>query len=411
MMAVSDAKRSGGLVYDPSASEIVSDPYPVLLALQRDDPAHWSPAVKAWILTRYDDVKRSLAAPSMSVNRIKPFYDSLPPDDRATLAEFMRYLTLWLVFRDPPEHTRLRQLMAKAFTMRAVENLRPAVQEAVETLADRLPRGTEFDFVNDFAMQLPAIVIMDLLGVPREQMFHLKSCSDRMQLFIGSARNAPDKYARAAEGAHEMATLFRELIAQRRAEPREDLISAFIAARDDDDTLSEDELIAACMLVMFGGHETTTNLLAGGMAKFIANPDAAQALAADPGLARGAVEECLRLDGPSGSMARVVAEKHQIHGKTLAPGERVFAMLNAANMDPAVFDDPQRFDITRSPNKHLTFGYGPHFCMGAALARLEGEVAFPELVRRFPGLRLAGDIDWHATIIMRGPRVMPVRID
>ena len=165
------------------------------------------------------------------------------------------------------------------------------------------------------------------------------------------------------------------------------------------------------MLVMFGGHETTTNLLAGGIAKFIANPEAVQALAADPGLARGAVEECLRLDGPSGSMARVVATEHEVHGKTLAPGERVFAMINAANMDASVFDAPQRFDITRSPNKHLTFGYGPHFCMGAALARLEGEIAFAELVRRFPGMRLAGDIDWHATIIMRGPRVMPVRID
>ncbi len=184
-----------------------------------------------------------------------------------------------------------------------------------------------------------------------------------------------------------------------------------IAARDEDDALSKDELIAACMLVMFGGHETTTNLLAGGMAKFIAHPEQARALAENPALARSAVEECLRLDGPSGSMARLVAAGHSIHGKTLAPGERVFAMLNAANMDPAVFDAPQRFDITRSPNKHLTFGYGPHFCMGAALARLEGVAAFPELVRRFPGMRMAGEIDWHATIIMRGPRVMPVRID
>lgn len=410
-MAITGATRGEGLLYDPSAAETVSDPYPVLLALQRDDPAHWSPAIKAWILTRYDDVKRCLSVPSMSVDRIQPFYESLPPDDRATLADFMRYLTLWLVFRDPPEHTRLRQLMAKAFTMRAVENLRPAVHDAVDILADRLPRGTVFDFVNDFAMQLPAFVIMDLLGVPREQLFHLKSCSDRMQLFVGSARNAPDKYTRAADGAREMAALFRELIAQRRAAPRDDLISAFIAARDDDDSLSEDELIAACMLVMFGGHETTTNLLAGGMSKFIANPEAAQALAADPSLARSAVEECLRLDGPAGSMARLVASEHEIHGKTLAPGERVFAMINAANMDASVFDAPQRFDITRSPNKHLTFGYGPHFCMGAALARLEGEIAFAELVRRFPGMRLAGDIDWHATIIMRGPRVMPVRID
>lgn len=398
--------------YDPTNPDVVRNPYPALLGLQEHDPAHWNPKLKAWVLTRYDDVKAALTSADMSVDRIRPFYESLPSAEKSVLSELMRYLTLWLVFRDPPEHTRLRQLMGRAFTMRAVEVLRPGVAEICDMLADRLPRGQTFDFVNDFAMQLPAMVIMDLLGVPREHMFHLKSCSDRMQLFIGSARNAPDKYERAAEGAHEMATLFRGLIAERRAEPRDDLISAFIAAREADDEMTEDELVAACMLVMFGGHETTANLLAGGMAKFITNPDAARLLADQPDLAKTAVEECLRLDGPSGSMARLVAVEHELHGKTLRPGERVFAMINTANQDPTMFDNAQRFDIARKPNRHLTFGYGVHFCMGAALARLEGEVTFPHLVQRFPGLRLAGDpIEWHATIIMRGPRVMPVQIN
>ena len=409
-MAISDAQPTQGLHYDPSDPATVADPYPALLALQRDDPAHWNPAVKAWILTRYEDVKACLAAQQMSVDRIRPFYEALPAAERDALAELMRYLTLWLVFRDPPEHTRLRQLMGRAFTMRAVETLRPSIEEAVALLASRLPQGEPFDFVNDFAMQLPAYVIMDLLGVPRDRMFQLKSCSDRMQLFIGSARNAPDKYARAAEGAHEMAAVFRTLIEERRAEPRDDLISALISSRDEDDALSEDELIAACMLVMFGGHETTTNLLAGGMAKFISHAEAARRLAEDPALAKPAVEECLRLDGPSGSMARMVAVEHELHGKTLSPGERVFAMINAANLDPEVFDRPHEFDITRPRNRHLTFGYGPHFCMGAALARLEGEVAFLHLVREFPKMQLAGTIDWHATLIMRGPRIMPVQI-
>ena len=397
--------------YDPTLPHVVRDPYPALLALQEHDPAHWSPKLKAWVLTRYDDVKSALTSADMSVDRIKPFYESLPAQEQSALSELMRYLTLWLVFRDPPEHTRLRQLMGRAFTMRAVEVLRPGVEEICDILADRLPRGQPFDFVNDFAMQLPAMVIMDLLGVPREHMFHLKSCSDRMQLFIGSARNAPDKYERAAEGAHEMATLFRGLIAERRAEPRDDLISAFIAAREADDEMTEDELVAACMLVMFGGHETTANLLAGGMAKFITNPEAARLLADRPELAKSAVEECLRLDGPSGSMARLVAVEHELHGKTLRPGERVFAMINTANQDPSMFEKAQYFDIERKPNRHLTFGYGVHFCMGAALARLEGEVTFPRLVQRLPKLKLATEpIDWHATIIMRGPRVMPVEL-
>lgn len=397
--------------YDPTDPHVVSNPYPALLGLQSQDPAHWNPKLKAWVLTRYDDVKAALTSADMSVDRIRPFYESLPAAEKTVLSELMRYLTLWLVFRDPPEHTRLRQLMGRAFTMRAVEVLRPGVEDICDILIDRLPRGQAFDFVNDFAMQLPAMVIMDLLGVPREHMFYLKSCSDRMQLFIGSARNAPDKYERAAEGAHEMATLFRGLIAERRAEPRDDLISAFIAAREADDAMTEDELVAACMLVMFGGHETTANLLAGGMSKFIAHPDAARLLAENPELAKTAVEECLRLDGPSGSMARMVAEEHVLHGKTLRPGERVFAMINTANQDPSMFEDAQHFDIERKPNRHLTFGYGVHFCMGAALARLEGEVTFPRVVQRLPTLRLAAEpIEWHATIIMRGPRVMPVEI-
>jgi cytochrome P450 len=208
-----------------------------------------------------------------------------------------------------------------------------------------------------------------------------------------------------------MAALFRELIAQRRAEPRDDLISAFIAAREADDAFGEDELVAASMLVLFGGHETTTNLLTTGLMKFIKNPDAWERLRGNPDVAPAAVEECLRLDGPSGAMARLVAADHDLHGQQLKAGERVFAMINAANQDPRVFDRPQDFDFDRGRSRHLTFGYGPHFCIGAALARLEGEVAFSRIAARFEHLAL-GDapLVWHDTIIMRGLRQMPVRL-
>lgn len=396
--------------YDPSDPATIRDPYPALLALQEEAPAHFSPALKAWVLTRYDDVRAALASADMSVDRIRPFYESLPDETRTTLADIVRYLNLWLVFRDPPEHTRLRALMAAAFTMKAVADLRASVEELVDDLIDRWPGG-EADFVEHFAMRLPGLVIMDLLGVPREEMDRVKGWSDRMQLFIGSARNAPDKYAQASAGARAMAALFRELIEDRRAAPRDDLISAFIAAREADDRMSEDELIAACMLVLFGGHETTTNLLTTGLRKFILHAEARAALAADPALAKPAVEECLRLDGPTGSMARLVAVGHDLHGARLNPGDRVFAMINAANQDPRVFDRPGEFDIRRDRNRHLAFGYGPHFCIGAALARLEGEVAFPRLARRFPDMRLGEEPPtWHETIIMRGMRTMPVRL-
>ena len=394
--------------YDPTDAATIADPYPALLALQADEPAHFSPKLRAWILTRYDDVRRALGAPEMSVNRIQPFYEALPPATQSRVGEIVRYLNLWLVFRDPPEHTRLRRLMAKAFTMKAVVDLRPGVEELVDGLMENA--AGECDYIEAFAMRLPGLVIMDLLGVPREKMEEVKGWSDEMQLFIGSAQNTPNKYERASAGAHAMAGLFRELIEERREAPTSDLISAFIAAREADDQMTEDELIAACMLVLFGGHETTTNLLSTGLLKFINDPDARARLAADPSLAAPATEECLRLDGPSGSMARLVAEDHDLHGQTLKAGDRVFAMINAANQDPRAFDRPAEFDMMRERNKHLTFGYGPHFCIGAALARLEGEVAFPKLCARFPDMALAGPLVWHETMIMRGLRKMPVHL-
>lgn len=394
--------------YDPTDAATIANPYPALLALQAEEPAHFSPKLKAWVLTRYDDVRRALGAPEMSVNRIQPFYEALPPATQSKVGEIVQYLNLWLVFRDPPEHTRLRQLMAKAFTMKAVMDLRPGVEELVDGLME--DAAGESDYIEAFAMRLPGLVIMDLLGVPRERMEEVKGWSDEMQLFIGSAQNTPNKYERASAGAHAMAGLFRELIEDRRRAPTSDLISAFIAAREADDQMSEDELIAACMLVLFGGHETTTNLLSTGLLKFLNDPEARARLAADPSLARSATEECLRLDGPSGSMARLVAEDHDLHGQTLKVGDRVFAMINAANQDLRAFDRPAEFDMTRERNRHLTFGYGPHFCIGAALARLEGEVAFPRLCARFPDMALAGPLEWHETMIMRGLRKMPVHL-
>lgn len=396
------------LAYDPTDPAVVENPYPVLLDLQRHDPAHWSPKVRAWILTRYEDVRNALSSPQMSVNRLEPFYRALPAEEQSRVSVLIHYLSRWLVFRDPPEHTRLRKLLMAGFTARAVQALRPGIEEISSMIIDRLPKGEVFDFVDAYAMQLPGFVIMDLLGVPRSEMLRLKGCSDRIQLFIGSARNSPNKYELAEAGAQEMAGIFRELIAERRLSPKEDMISTLVAARDDDDALSEDELIAACMLVMFGGHETTTNLMAGGVLKFLLHPEQAELLRADPSLAKSAVEECLRFDGPSGSMARVVAVDHSLHGKDLRSGDRVFAMINTANQDPDVFENPGIFDITRAQNRHVTFGFGTHFCMGSALARLEGEVAFPHLLTSLPGLKLAGDVDWHPTMIMRGPRSLPV---
>jgi len=397
------------LAFDPADPAVRDNPFPLFARLQDADPVHWSPALRAWVLTRYDDVREATTAGALSPDRLRPFYAQLQGERREVLAEVMRYLSLWMVFRDPPEHPRLRRLMGSVFTPRAIEALAPSIGQVVDDLLDTLPRGEPVDWVRQVAMPLPAYVILDLLGVPREAYAQVKAWSDELRAFIGSARADGDRYARARRGAEGMAGFFRDIIAQRRAAPGDDFISRLIAARDDGGQLSEDELVATCMLVLFAGHETTTHLLGNAVHALLDHPDQLQRLRDDPALLQPAVEEFLRYDGPSGAIARVVAQAHQIEGRTLAAGDRVFAMVNAANRDPRRFDDPQALDIGRSPNRHLTFGFGPHFCLGAPLARLEGQLCIGRLVQRFGRIRRApGPLAHIDSLNMRGLDSLPV---
>lgn len=402
-------------IYDPDDPAIRANPFPVYKRLRDEDPVHWSPALKAWIITRYEDVRKVALDADMSPDRLTPFYEKLPEAQKTTLSEVMRYLNLWLVFRDPPEHTRLRRLLGTAFTPRALEALRPNIREISDMLLDRLEGRTRIDIVSDFAMQVPAMVIMDMLGVPRDRLWDMKAWSDDMVSFIGSARNVPDKYERARHGAEKMSAFFRAVIAEHRQTPKDDFISALIAARDQESDdgearLSEDELVASCMLILFGGHETTNNLISNSIHILLTHPEQREMLRADPSLIGSAVEEFLRYDGPSNSIARVVAKPHGLHGVEMKQGDRVFIMLNAANRDPRQFDRPDELDLTRDPNRHVTFGSGIHFCLGAPLARLEGQIAIPALIERFPDMRLVDDDppEWLDALIMRGLLRLPV---
>lgn len=265
--------------------------------------------------------------------------------------------------------------------------------------------------MKDLAVLLPAYVILDMLGVPREDFGRIKAWSDALRLFIGTAQGEGDKYRRAREGADGMSAYFRELVAQRRAEPGEDVISRMIAARDEAGALTEDELVACCMLFLFGGHETTTNLLGSAVVALLEHPQQRERLRAEPGLITSAIEEFLRYDGPSNSIARVVAQDHELGGRTLRAGQRVFAMVNAANRDPRQFEQPHALDLGRTPNRHLTFGQGLHFCLGAPLARLEARVCIGTLVERFPQMRPgSAPVQWLDAMIMRGPERLPLRL-
>jgi cytochrome P450 len=399
------------LVYDPRDPATIQDPLPILHRLQDDDPVHWSPILRAWVVTRYDDVRRIQLNEAISADRLTPFYERLPEDGQRAIRNIIHFLNTWVAFKDPPEHTRLRRVLNQVFTVGAIETLRPVVHAAVEQLLPALSAEPEPDFIQTFAFPLPAIVIMRMLGLPPEDMRDMKTWSDKMQPFIGGATVQPEKYALAEEGAIAMAGYFRDKVRERQRRPTADMISQLIVARDGERTLSEDEVVGTCMLFLFGGHETTTNLIGNGVRTLLAHPEQLAKLRARPELIRRAVEEILRYDGPTGGLVRVVKVAHELHGRQLEPGQRVFIMIHAANHDPRRFAAPERFDIERQPNPHLTFNTGAHFCLGAPLARLEGEIAIGEIVQRLPALALAREhYAYMDTMVMRGVRSMPVRL-
>ncbi len=398
------------LQFNPADPATNADPFPIFRRLQDEDPVHWSDAIRGWTITRYDDVRAVALDRAMSADRVRPFFEVLPSEEQRRLADLGHYLTLWAVFKDPPDHTRLRGLMNRAFTPRAVEALRPNIERLVSDLLDAIVERGSADLIADFAYPLPASVIMDMLGVPRSDLATMKVWSDEIALFVGIARTTPGKHERAQAGTREMAAYFRRLVAERRKAPRDDMISALIAAEEEARHLSEDEIVASCILLLFAGHETTANLIGNGVLALLRHPAELAKLAARPALAASTVEECLRYDGPSGALARVVAVDHEMGGRQLKAGERVYAWMNAANRDPRRFADPDRLDIERPDNRHLTFGHGAHFCLGAPLARLEAQIAFPQIVARLQGLELTTDkFEWIDSLILRGVKKLPVR--
>jgi hypothetical protein len=400
------------LEYRPNDPAVLSDPFALYRRMRDEDPAHWSPLLKAWVLTRYEDVKRTcLDTAGMSSDRLRPFFATLPGDEAARIADLMRYLTLWMVFRDPPEHTRLRRLAAKVFNVRSINALRPDVEAITRWLLEALDGREAFDFIEEFAGPLPALVIMHMLGVPREELPRLKRLSDEMALFIGSARDTPDKYGRAEAATAEMAALFRELITIRRGRPQRDLLTELVQVEDGGDRLTDDELVATCVLLLFAGHETTTHHIANGLRALLAFPEELQRLRYNPALAAAAVEELLRYDGPIGAQVRIVQEPQTLHGKSLTPGERVFLLMNAANRDPRAYQDPDRVDLLRHGVPHLTFGFGAHICLGFPLARLEGQIALPAVLARWREVEIAAPrLEWIDSMVLRGMKAMPVRV-
>ncbi|MFN0186417.1 MAG: cytochrome P450 [Aquabacterium sp.] len=412
-MSATTAAPSAAIDWQPEDPATLADPYTLFARMRDEDPCHWSPRLRSWVLTRYDDVKAAcLDRERLSSDRLRPYFATLPPTEAERIADIIRYLSLWMVFKDAPAHTRLRKLTSKVFHARSMQAMRPAVQRIAARLLDDIGTEGEFDFIARFAGPLPCLVIMALLGVPASDMASLKRWSDDMALFIGSSRTSPDKYDTAESATQAMAAYFLHLIDQRRSAPQPDLLSELVHLQDEQgDRFSDDELVASCILLLFAGHETTTNHIANGMLSLMRAPDQQALLRADPTLAAAAVEELLRHDGPSGAQVRVVREAHTLHGKTLKAGDRVFLMLNSANRDPRAYPDPDRLDLRRDGVPHLAFGFGLHICLGFPLARVEGEVAFPAVLARWRSIQPAGDAPpWINSLVFRGMQALPVRV-
>ena len=393
------------------ADHAVADPYSYLAGLREVAPLYRDERLGAWLVLRYDDVRAAFRDSRLSADRVSPYFERRRMQDvtqreRATF----EVLTRWIVFTDPPRHTRLRKLVEYAFRPRAVERMRGWIDALVEELVEELGTGREIDFIERFASPLPVRVICDLFGVPPENRSDLTRWSEDILTLVFGAMHSADRHERAERSLREFSEFLRGVIAERRMRPGGDLISDLVAAEERGDVLDEEEIVATCVLLLFAGHETTRNLLANGL-KAILEHGAAAALAADPSRMPDAIEEILRFDGPTKAMWRQVAEPVEYGGRRIGPGERLLLVQASANRDSRRFEAPEKFDVARRSNRHVGFGYSIHYCLGAAIARLEGALGLGAFLERFPRASLATDVfEWDPLILSRSLKRLPVRL-
>jgi len=386
----------GANPFDPSFRD---DPYPALHRLRELDPVNETP-VGIWRLTRYADVNRLLHEVPSGVRTTD---GALPGVDESLAGQ-----RLFMLQQDPPVHTRLRRLVSRAFTPRAIADLRASIQRIVdECLARVRPRG-EMDVIADLALPVPATVICEMLGVPVADRDRFTVWTAQATFGLAAGVLPAEVIEQAAAAGAQLAAYFEELVAARRARLTDDILSALIRAEEEGDRLSPPELLSQAIGLLIAGFETTIGLIGNGVRALVRHPGELAKLRARPELVTGAVEECLRWDGPIVLTPRILHADADFGGKTIPKDAKVWGMLAAANRDPAVFPEPDRFDVERQPNEHLAFGGGPHYCLGAHLARLEGQIAIGGVVERFHDLALPSDtVEWGASLF-RVPGRLPL---
>ena len=405
---------AGPVVFNPFDPAFHDDPYPFYRRFREEDPAHYSQLGQITVLSKYADCAALLRDHRASNDQTKSegFREQvraqgLDPD------EVIANQTRPFLFLDPPDHTRLRGLVSRAFTPRVVEALRPRVQQIVDELLNAAEQRGEMDVIADVAFPLPVAMICELLGVPRDDVARFRAWSSVAARSLDPDFVLPQEEIEKRQRAFEEFTeYFRQLIATRRSDLRDDLLSALIVAEDQGDRLTEEELIATGILLLIAGHETTVNLIGNGTLALLRHADQAQRLRDDPSLIQTAIEELLRFDSPVQLSARTAAEDIALPSMTLRKGQSAIVLLGAANRDPEQFVDPDRIDVGRADNRHLAFGMGIHFCLGAPLARMEGQIAIGDMVRRFPDMRLIDESPpYKPNFTLRGLASLRVRLN
>jgi cytochrome P450 len=392
--------------------EVLADPYPLYRRLREEDPVHWDPYLHAWVVTRYEDVAEVLhhfrAARTPAPERMAGL-------GLGQLTPIAAVMVRQMLFLDPPEHGRVRRLASVAFTPRRIARLREHIRTIAETLVDDLAAGVgdaggaggaggHLEVMAGLANPLPAIVTAEMLGVPTTDHELLKSWSQDFAEMLGNFQHNPGRAKQMLRSVEEMVAYFKAAVARDATQPTEGLINALARAEVGGDRLSEDEVVANVIVTMVGGQETTTNLIGNGLLTLLRRPDQLERLRSEPALLPSAIEELLRYESPSQHTARLAPADAELGGKEIAEGAAVIAVMGAANRDPERFADPDRVDLGREDNHHLAFGWAAHFCFGAPLARMEGQIAFEALLARFPELSLApGEaIRWRPNLGLRG---------
>ena len=390
---------------DLGSDDFYSDPYPVYSQLRAGDPVHWSPQWGGWLLTRYEDVVGMLRAPQRfsNVGRMSKFLSQLPKQTRDELRPFEDHFKQGLINSDPPDHTRIRGLLNKAFTARIVDAQRPQVEVIVNELLDAIQEQGQMDVVKDFSFLLPTTVIAHMLGVPVQDREQFGKWAEDITAFVGTGRVISELAASAQASLLDLREYFRGLILERRRDPQADLITALATAEDEGNLLNEAELLSVCVTLLLAGYGTTMSFIGNAVLALLRNRVELEKLRRNPDLMSTAIEEMLRFDGPIHRQWRVATEDVVLGGKQIQRGQLVAAMLGAANRDPAQFPDPDHLDIARRDCHHVAFGSGVHFCLGAPLARLESQIALKSLIGRFPQMRLADEFPlWRQDITIHG---------